>query len=79
MAYNKAKAEREWLRWKESEELQLRQLGVDEDTMQRLHTYGKGHDGNARAVYIIQQNTGILRTGKTCRCRLSHSRCRGHR
>ncbi|MEG0835001.1 MAG: sigma-70 family RNA polymerase sigma factor [Ruthenibacterium sp.] len=39
MIYNKAKAEREWLRRKESEELQLRQLGVDEDMIQRLHTY----------------------------------------
>ena len=29
MAYNKAKAEREWLRWKEAEEKQLRNLGVD--------------------------------------------------
>ena len=39
MAYNKAKAEREWLRWKEAEERKLRELGVDEDTIQRLHTY----------------------------------------
>ncbi len=29
MAYNKAKAEREWLRWKEAEEKKLRELGVD--------------------------------------------------
>ena len=27
MAYNKAKAEREWLRWKEAEEKKLRELG----------------------------------------------------
>lgn len=39
MAYNKAKAERRWLRWKEAEEKELRKLGVDEDTIQRLHTY----------------------------------------
>lgn len=39
MAYNKAKAERQWLRWKEAEEQELRKLGVDEDTIQRLHTY----------------------------------------
>lgn len=39
MAYNKAKAERQWLRWKEAEERELRKLGVDEDTIQRLHTY----------------------------------------
>ena len=34
MAYNKAKAEREWLRWKEAEEKKLRELGVDEETIQ---------------------------------------------
>jgi len=39
VAYNKAKAEREWLRWKEAEEKKLRELGVDEDAIQRLHTY----------------------------------------
>ena len=39
MAYNKAKAEKEWLRWKEVEEKKLRELGVDEETIQRLHTY----------------------------------------
>ena len=39
MAYNKAKAEREWLHWKETEEKKLRELGVDEETIQRLHTY----------------------------------------
>ena len=39
MAYNKARAEREWLRWKEAEEKKLRELGVDEETIQRLPTY----------------------------------------
>ena len=39
MSYNKAKAEKEWLKWKEAEEKKLRELGVDEDTIQRLHTY----------------------------------------
>lgn len=39
MAYNKARAEREWLRWKEAEEKKLRELGVEEETIQRLHTY----------------------------------------
>lgn len=39
MSYNKAKAEKEWLQWKEAEEKKMRELGVDEDTIQRLHTY----------------------------------------
>lgn len=39
MAYNKARAEKEWLEWKNKEETQLRELGVDEDIIQRLHAY----------------------------------------
>ena len=39
MAYNKARAEKQWLEWKEVEEKKLRELGVDEETIQRLHTY----------------------------------------
>ena len=37
MSYNKARAEKEWLKWKEAEEKKLRELGVDEDTIQRLY------------------------------------------
>lgn len=33
MSYNKARAEKEWLKWKEAEEKKLRELGVDEDTI----------------------------------------------
>ena len=39
IAYNKAKAEKQWLKWKEGEEKKLRELGVDEETIQCLHTY----------------------------------------
>ena len=39
MSDNKARAEKEWLRWKNAEEQQLRELGVDEEIIQRLHTY----------------------------------------
>ena len=39
MSYNKALAEKQWSAWKEAEEKKLRKLGVDEDTIQRLHTY----------------------------------------
>ena len=45
MAYNKAKAEKEWLRWKEVEEKKLRELGVDEETIQRLHTVSAATGG----------------------------------
>ena len=33
MAYNKARAEKKWLEWKEAEEKKLRELGVDEETI----------------------------------------------
>ena len=39
MSYNHRKAELEWINWKEKEEKQLRELGVSEDVIQRLHTY----------------------------------------
>ena len=39
MAYNKARAEKQWLEWKEAEERKLRELGEDEEIIQRLHTY----------------------------------------
>lgn len=39
MSYNKAFAEKQWRVWKEAEEKQLRALGVEEDTIQRLRTY----------------------------------------
>ena len=54
MAYNKAKAEREWLRWKEAEEKKLRELGVDEETIQRLHTYDWAQINNERQ-YLQRQ------------------------
>ena len=41
MAYNKAKAEQEWLCWKEAEEQQLRELGMDEEKIQLLHAYDR--------------------------------------
>lgn len=39
MGYNKAQAVRKWQQWKEKEEQQFRELGVDEATIHRLHDY----------------------------------------
>ena len=39
MAYNHRKEEKKWIVWKNQEEKQLRELGVDENTIQHLHTY----------------------------------------
>lgn len=37
MAYNKAREEQKWKRWKEREEDKLRELGMDEASIQALH------------------------------------------
>ena len=39
MSYNYRSAEKAWLKWKEAEEKELRQLGMAEDAIQQLHTY----------------------------------------
>lgn len=39
MAYNYQKEKRAWTIWKEAEEKQLRDLGVDEQVIQKLHSY----------------------------------------
>ena len=36
MTFNKAKAEKQWLKWKETEEEKLRQLGMDEESIRKL-------------------------------------------
>lgn len=58
MAYNKASEEKEWIRWKEAEERQLRELGVDEDTIQRLHTYDWAQFKKERNFYRWQMPMG---------------------
>ena len=37
MAYNKASEERKWNYWKELEEKKLRELGMEEEKIQKLH------------------------------------------
>lgn len=39
MSYNKARAEKKWLKWKNDEEHQFREIGVDEDVIQRLYRF----------------------------------------
>lgn len=50
MGYNKAKAENDWLRWKEAEERKLRALGVDEEVIQKLRL-SDWEDFKAERVY----------------------------
>ena len=56
MAYNKARAEKEWLKWKTAEEKKLRELGVDEDTIQRLHMKTRSAS-NARSMRMTASQT----------------------
>ncbi|MCD8336350.1 MAG: sigma-70 family RNA polymerase sigma factor [Lachnospiraceae bacterium] len=37
MAYNKAREEYRWKKWKDEEEQKLRELGMDEESIQALH------------------------------------------
>ncbi len=60
MAYNKAKAEREWLLWKEAEEKKLRALGVDEGTIQDLRQYDWQVFKSDRRYYEWMQETDTL-------------------
>lgn len=56
MSYNKARAEKEWLRWKNNEEQQLREMGVSEDIIQRLHTYDWEQFKSDRRYYEKAEN-----------------------
>ena len=49
MSFNYGREEKKWRLWKEAEEKQLRSLGVNEDTIEQLHT---------RPVLVISNNTG---------------------
>lgn len=58
MAYNKAKEERKWRLWKEAEEIQLRKLGVDENTIETLRTHDWAIFNSDRRYYQRMQETG---------------------
>lgn len=58
MAYNHQKAVNEWIKWKREEEKQLRELGVSEETIQRLHTYDWAQFNSERR-YLQRWQDGI--------------------
>ena len=39
MSFNYGREEKKWRLWKQAEEKELRDLGVDEETIEKLHTY----------------------------------------
>ncbi len=58
MAYNKAKEERKWRIWKEAEEKQMRSLGVDEDTIEKLRIHDWANFNSDRRYYEKLQDAG---------------------
>ena len=58
MAYNKAREERKWRIWKEAEEKQMRSLGVDKDTIEKLRIYDWAIFNSDRRYYEKLQDTG---------------------
>jgi DNA-directed RNA polymerase specialized sigma24 family protein len=58
MAFNKGKEERKWRLWKEAEENQMRQLGVDENTIKKLREHDWAIFNADRRFYQRLQETG---------------------
>lgn len=58
MAYNKAKEEKKWRLWKEAEEKQLRNLGVNEDDIEQLRIHDWAIFNSDRRYYQRVQETG---------------------
>lgn len=58
MAYNKAREERKWRIWKDAEEKQMRQLGVSEDTIEKLRVHDWAIFNSERRYYEKLQDTG---------------------
>ena len=58
MAYNKAKEEKKWRLWKEAEEKQLRNLGVNEDDIEKLRIHDWAIFNSDRRYYQRVQETG---------------------
>ena len=58
MSYNHGKEERKWRLWKEAEEKKLRELGVDEDTIEQLRIADRAEFNSDRRYYTHQQEAG---------------------
>lgn len=58
MAYNKAREEKKWRLWKEAEEKKLRELGVDEDTIEQLRIHDWAIFNSDRRYYQRMQDAG---------------------
>ena len=58
MSFNYGREEKKWRLWKEAEEKELRGLGVDEDTIEKLHTYDWAVFNSDRRYYRRLKDEG---------------------
>ena len=58
MSYNHGREERKWLLWKEAEEKKLRELGVDDATIEQLRVEDRAMFNSDRRFYTHQQEAG---------------------
>ncbi|HZJ90259.1 MAG TPA: ECF-type sigma factor [Oscillospiraceae bacterium] len=63
MSYNKAREERKWRIWKDAEEKQMRELGVNEDTIEELRIYDWTVFNSNRKFYRRLQDAGTYLEG----------------
>ena len=58
MSFNYGREEKKWRLWKEAEEKELRGMGVDEDTIEKLHTYDWAVFNSDRRYYRRLKEVG---------------------
>ena len=58
MSFNYGREEKKWRLWKEAEEKELRGLGVDEDTIEKLHIYDWAVFNSDRKYYRRLKDAG---------------------
>jgi hypothetical protein len=58
MSFNYGREEKKWRLWKEAEEKKLRDLGVDEDTIEKLYTYDWAVFNSDRRYYRRLKEVG---------------------
>lgn len=58
MVYNHGKEERKWRIWKEAEEKTMRECGVDESVIEKIHIYDRVDFNSTRRFYTHLQEVG---------------------
>lgn len=72
MSYNKARAEKEWLRWKEADEKRMRQVGVNENLIQQIRASDWEQFKSDRRFYERFQETDTYIEQQTAAADESH-------